>query len=184
MSQTPPKHREPSHKAGSVECGRPGRLHRRPGRPGGRHECARSDFVRRRRPDGETGSLLVRERGDGRCDRVGWTRWPLARGIASLVEEVASTRQRGAALLGRPVCLLASKRQERQTAAKARKSATLGALGALCLFLLSVNDGAPASPPPATKAEGAAGKGAGLVMLLIVVGFFIALPTPGRERAA
>jgi uncharacterized protein YqhQ len=117
------------------------------------------------------GSLLVRERGmaDG---RVGWARWPLARGIASLVESLR---------LGSEALRFSSdlytedlEADDRASKVTARGNAALRAMSALTLFLLAASsEGGPVVAPPAKSDKKG---GAGLLMLLIVIAFFIALP--------
>jgi uncharacterized protein YqhQ len=116
------------------------------------------------------GSLLVRERGmaDG---RTGVLRWPLARGIASLVESL----RLGSEALRFSADQFAEdfEADERAGKAAAGTSGILRTLSALTLFLLALGDeGAGAAPARPKEKQG----GAGLFMLFIVIAFFIALP--------
>ncbi len=119
------------------------------------------------------GSLLVRER--AMLDaRAAWMKWPLVRGIASLVE---SLRLGSEALRFSSELYIADAEAEQEAEdGKGRKppakSAASSSLHALTLFLLSAGDEAGARAPGNEKKAA----GAGLLMLLIVVGFFIALP--------
>ncbi len=154
------------------------------------------------------GTLLVRER--GMLDaRAGWAKWPLVRGIASLVESLRLGSE--ALRFSSDLYIEDLEAEERREAAASGKSGATPSkppvdgvarssllalsaarvLSALTLFLLSVNDGAPTGGAGARAGEAAQAKtekasGAGLFMLLIVVAFFIALPqlaTAGVNRA-
>ncbi len=154
------------------------------------------------------GTLLVRER--GMLDaRAGWAKWPLVRGIASLVESLRLGSE--ALRFSSDLYIEDLEAEERREAAASGKSGATPSkppvdgvarssllalsaarvLSALTLFLLSVNDGAPTGGAGARAGEAAQAKtekasGAGLFMLLIVVAFFIALPqlaTAGANRA-
>ena len=154
------------------------------------------------------GTLLVRER--GMLDaRAGWAKWPLVRGIASLVESLRLGSE--ALRFSSDLYIEDLEAEERREAAASGKSGATPSkppvdgvarssllalsaarvLSALTLFLLSVNDGAPTGGPGARAGEAAQAKtekasGAGLFMLVIVVAFFIALPqlaTAGANRA-
>jgi uncharacterized protein YqhQ len=136
------------------------------------------------------GSLLVRER--AMIDaRAGWTKWPLARGIASLVESLRLGSEALRFSSDLYIEDIETEEEERKRAdedgkpnagdppgAAPKRGAGEAAGGgiaraslvALAMFLLSLGDAAPSTKPKDKKA------GAGLLMLLLVVGFFIALP--------
>jgi uncharacterized protein YqhQ len=127
------------------------------------------------------GTLLVRERGmkDG---RTGMAKWPLVRGIASLVE---SLRLGSEALRFSSDLYIEDIEAEEEREKAAKKvgpgplvstfllQAALPVVSALTLFFLSADSGeaGPVSGD-ASKKKG----GAGFLMLVIVIGFFIALP--------
>jgi uncharacterized protein YqhQ len=139
------------------------------------------------------GSLLVRERAM-LDERSGWTRWPLVRGIASLVESL----KLGSEALRFSSDLYIEDIEAEEARDKAGRSARVGsaasssllavsclrAISALTLFFLSANDASgELVPAPAGEKKKA---GAGFLMLLLVIGFFIALPqiaSAGVNRA-
>jgi uncharacterized protein YqhQ len=112
------------------------------------------------------GSLHVRERAIA-DERTGLRKWPLVRGVVSLVESLK---------LGNEALRFSAEQYEKDLDAEAAKSKATGILSALGLlvFMLATrpDDGdAPASGPQ--KKESRAGMG---LMLLISLLFFIALP--------
>jgi uncharacterized protein YqhQ len=118
------------------------------------------------------GTLHVRERAiiD---ERKGFRRLPLVRGIASLVESLK---------LGSESLKFSAEQYERDLEiedARAKRVSGLSALRALTLTLLALTttpDGEEVSAPsPAPEPPKKSGLGGG-VMLLVVIGFFIALP--------
>ena len=124
------------------------------------------------------GSLLVRERAM-KDERASWMKWPLVRGIASLVE---SLRHGSEALRFSSDLYMEDMEEEVRDAHRGPPSGGLAStlmlsatrvLSALALFLLSAND---ASDAGGTGGEKKKAGGTGLFMLLIVVAFFIALP--------
>jgi uncharacterized protein YqhQ len=118
------------------------------------------------------GTLLVRERGM-QDTRAGWTKWPLVRGIASLVE---SLRLGSEALRFSSDLYIEDLEAEeaRPKAGPAISMLALRAVQALTLFFLAADSGDASA---ATQGETEKKKGgAGFLMLLIVIGFFIALP--------
>jgi len=124
------------------------------------------------------GSLLVRERAM-KDERASWMKWPLVRGIASLVE---SLRLGSEALRFSSDLYMEDMEEEERDAHRGPPSGGLAStlmlsatrvLSALALFLLSAND---ASDAGGTGGEKKKAGGTGLFMLLIVVAFFIALP--------
>ena len=114
------------------------------------------------------GALHVRERAmvDG---RRGVARWPLVRGVASLVESLR---------LGSEALRFSAEQMERdfvaeEAEAKSAGGPGLGILGALGLSLFSAttaDDGAP------VQSAGGGRRVATLVMLLVAITFFVALP--------
>jgi len=126
------------------------------------------------------GSLLVRERAM-KDERATWTKWPLVRGIASLVESL----RLGSEALRFSSDLFLEDIEAEEGREKARsRTANLGssalralaaATAATTLFLMSVNDDGAAQPPALGGKEKKSG-GASFLMLLLVIGFFIALP--------
>jgi len=105
------------------------------------------------------GSLQVRERAMTEGPR-GMSRWPLVRGVASLVESLR---------LGNEALRFSAEQMERDLAAAA--TGVLGALGLSLFAMASADDGAPVD-------SGGSGRGkAGMtLMLVLAIGFFIALP--------
>lgn len=120
------------------------------------------------------GSLLVRERPVAN-GRRGISRWPLARGVASLVE---SLRLGSEALRFSAEHLAEDLDAEDRAKAASVSAGLFGALSALGLavFALATTD---ATEPP-TRDEGGNGKkgarGPMLFMLVVALAFFIALP--------
>jgi uncharacterized protein YqhQ len=115
------------------------------------------------------GSLTVRERSmqpEGR----GWAKWPLLRGVASLVESLR---------LGSEALRFSAEQMTRDfdgpgpsgTLASALSNA-FSALG-LSTFLLATTEGAIAG---GERKEGKGSRGATGVLLLVVLAFFVALP--------
>jgi uncharacterized protein YqhQ len=122
----------------------------------------------------QDGSIVIRERAmvDG---RKSWTKWPLVRGVASLVESLrlgSEALRFSAELLEQDI--LAQEERERQKGAGKGAGAALSALTALGLsvFALATRaDGEAAGAGGGEKKRGAMG-----LMLLMVIAFFIALP--------
>jgi len=121
------------------------------------------------------GSLLVRERPID-DPRKGALLWPFVRGVASLVEslKLGSEALRFSSDLFMED-LEAEEQRERMGAGRAVSSLFMRTVSAMTLFALSAGAG-DAVLPPAPKAPEKKKGGAGLVMLVLVVGFFIALP--------
>ncbi len=119
------------------------------------------------------GSLLVRER-HVTDERRGMRKWPFVRGVASLVE---SLRLGGEALRFSADQMTADF-EAGEAEERARKAGTitslLSALG-LTLFALATTDGS-GSPAPAPDPGEKRGRGPQILMLVVAVGFLIALP--------
>jgi uncharacterized protein YqhQ len=130
------------------------------------------------------GSLLVRERGMPTA-RVGYPKWPLVRGVVSLVESLRLGME--AIRFSSDLYIADLEAEEARSKGPPRPGGVMSsALRALTVALLSVGDGAPgaAAPPGAKDKKG--GGAVGLVMLVLVVGLFVALPqaaTAGVNRA-
>ncbi len=115
------------------------------------------------------GSLQVRERAmqDG---RRGLARWPLVRGVASLVESLR---------LGSEALRFSAEQLEKDWAADdaARKPAGGAGLGVLGAFGLSLFALATASDGEPVQSSGGGGRKLGSwIMLLVAITFFVALP--------
>ena len=117
--------------------------------------------------------------------RAGWTKWPLVRGVASLVESLrlGSEALRFSSDLYMEDLEAEERREKVQLGAgpavsSLASSFVASVVHALTVFFLSADSGeALATAPSSPDAEkGAAKKGAGLLMLGIVIVFFIALP--------
>jgi uncharacterized protein YqhQ len=111
------------------------------------------------------GSLLVRER-EMRPETHGVARWPLLRGVASLVEALR---------LGREALNFSVEQLERDLAARAGNGTGArrapGTLTMLAAFVLALGDEGP--PVPRTEKRSAAGA---LWMLAVPIGIMVALP--------
>jgi uncharacterized protein YqhQ len=129
------------------------------------------------------GSLLVRERAMG-AGPAGMARWPLVRGIASLVESLR---------LGGEALRFSADQMERDMAAAPGAGGTglLSTLGLARLalrqavFAMAAQDGAADGPGPA-PAEARGSRAATWLMLTVAIGFFVALPqaaAAGIDRA-
>jgi uncharacterized protein YqhQ len=118
------------------------------------------------------GSLLVRER-HVTDERRGMRKWPLVRGVASLVE---SLRLGSEALRFSADQMSADYEAEERENRKAQKGPITSALMALglWLFTLATTDASDPDPGASEKREGS--KGPQLIMLVVAVGFLIALP--------
>ncbi len=119
------------------------------------------------------GTLHVARSAPSSTRRKGFRRLPLVRGIASLVESLK---------LGSESLKFSAEQYERDLEiedARAKRVTGLSALRALTLTLLALTttpDGEEVNaPPPAPEPAKKNGFGGG-VMLLVVIGFFIALP--------
>ncbi|HEY6461878.1 MAG TPA: DUF1385 domain-containing protein, partial [Polyangiaceae bacterium] len=117
------------------------------------------------------GSLQVRERAmkDG---RHGAARWPLLRGVASLVESLR---------LGSEALRFSAEQMEKdwveEDAAKAGGAgAGPGVLGVLSAFGMTLVTLATRADGEASQSAGGGRKLGSLVMLLVAIGFFVALP--------
>ncbi len=126
------------------------------------------------------GTLLVRERGM-QDERTGFRKWPLVRGIASLVESLrlGSEALRFSSDLYIEDIEAEEAREKRGGSGKTGAGAAvslfaLRAVQALTLFFLAADAGEGAATPSEKTSEKKGG--AGFLMLLIVIGFFIALP--------
>lgn len=115
------------------------------------------------------GSLIVRERGveDG---RKGWARVPFARGVASLVESL----KLGGEALRFSVEQMEHDLIDAENAERAAKTARSGlnaltALGLSLFAMATADDGVPVE-------SGGKSRGGSLLMMLMAVGFFVALP--------
>jgi uncharacterized protein YqhQ len=130
----------------------------------------------------QDGSLLVRERAMG-AGPAGMARWPLVRGMVSLVESLR---------LGGEALRFSVEQMERDMLAASRSAGT-SMLSALALafshtvFAMATQDGAsgdPARAPAAGEARGS--RAATWLMLVVAIGFFVALPqaaAAGIDRA-
>src|SRR5579883_1891845 len=121
------------------------------------------------------GSLHVRERAVAEGPR-GAARWPLLRGIATLVESLR---------LGSEALRFSAEQMEKDLRAQdAAAAATGGALRVLTAFgltllsLLTRADGEPAVPAPSGRRGGRAGT---WIMLLVAIGFFVMLPQAAAQ---
>jgi uncharacterized protein YqhQ len=125
----------------------------------------RSFAVVVRRKDG---SLLVRERAM-RVGLKGAARWPFVRGLASLVESLR---------LGSEALRFSAEQWERDMLAEAPQTPKgVGVLGALGLALFAMVTRDDAGPPMEAPAPGSRGRsGASWLMLVLAIGFFVALP--------
>jgi uncharacterized protein YqhQ len=114
------------------------------------------------------GSLLVRERAMTTGLR-GMARWPLVRGVMSLVESLR--------LGGEALRFSADQMERDMRAAGAAGTGVLGLLGALGLsvFAMATRDDA-AGAPSSAPAEGPRARAATWIMLAVAIGFFVALP--------
>jgi uncharacterized protein YqhQ len=113
------------------------------------------------------GSLLVRERAMTSGPR-GAARWPLVRGIVSLVESLR---------LGGEALRFSADQMERDMRAASGATGTglLGALG-LSVFAMATGDGTAGGEPAPAPAEGGRSRAATWLMLVAAIGFFVALP--------
>jgi len=119
------------------------------------------------------GSLLVRERAMG-VGPGGIARWPFVRGIASLVESLR---------LGGEALRFSADQWEKDMLAASRAAGTalLSALGLSLFAMATRDDGAPAEPEGGSRSRAAT-----WVMLVVAIGFFVALPqaaAAGMSRA-
>ncbi len=114
------------------------------------------------------GSIVVRERAM-HDERAPWTKWPLARGVASLVESLR---------LGSEALRFSAEQMEKDLLAAG--TSALSALG-LSLFAMTTRETDDAAAGASKGNKGATG-----LMLLLVIGVFIALPqgaAAGLNRA-
>jgi uncharacterized protein YqhQ len=110
------------------------------------------------------GTLHVRERAIA-DERTGLRKWPLIRGVASLVESLK---------LGSEALRFSAEQYEKDLdAAAAKATSILSALGLAIFMLVTRADGEDAPESAPQKKENKAGMG---LMLLISLAFFIALP--------
>jgi uncharacterized protein YqhQ len=111
----------------------------------------------------QDGSLQVRERAMSEGPR-GVARWPLVRGVVSLVESLR---------LGSEALRFSAEQMEKDLAAAAASKTTsvLSALGLSLFAMASADDGA------SVESGGSGGGKAGMTLMLVVaIAFFIALP--------
>jgi uncharacterized protein YqhQ len=110
------------------------------------------------------GTLLVRERAMDRVVR-GASRWPFVRGVASVAESLR---------LGSEALRFSVEQMERDLAGTAQAGPGVGILGAFTVALLAMVTGNGESPVPAKERDG---RRAGTwLMLVVAVGFFVAIP--------
>lgn len=118
------------------------------------------------------GSLLVRERAMG-AGPAGVSRWPLVRGVVSLVESLR---------LGGEALRFSADQVERDMLTAGVGTSALAALG-LSLFGMVTRDGDASAGPQAESPRSRAGT---WLMLALAIGFFVALPqgaAAGIDRA-
>ncbi|HTQ45066.1 MAG TPA: DUF1385 domain-containing protein [Polyangiaceae bacterium] len=113
------------------------------------------------------GSLLVRERGMTEGPH-GMLRWPLLRGVASLVESLK---------LGSEALRFSAEQMEKDLASSAGAGvgALLKAVGLSLFAMATSDDGQPVQSPGASGGGGARRLGSWL-MLAVAITFFVALP--------
>lgn len=111
------------------------------------------------------GSLHVRERAMVEVPR-GFRGWPLIRGVATLVESLR---------MGSEALRFSVEQAEADAEAAARRTPRLNVFSVLGLVVAALlnDDGTGSGQPATSERKGGAG---GMFMLVIAVGFFIALP--------